>query len=103
MAPILGRTRTEVFESANILEVTVEHNGYQGGDAGHGGYVKITFYDQASTCMAVNGNECENFEIVFRGDSERDTLLAGLKMIVKELEENTESYPIIKQSHKPRY
>lgn len=76
------------FVSANILGVTVEHNGYQGGDAGHGGFVRIVFKDLASTCMQLNGIDCEEFELVFKGDTERKTLLAGLKMIVKELEDN---------------
>jgi hypothetical protein len=39
--------------------------------------------------MEVNGNECEILELVIRGDTERETFLSALKMIVKELEENT--------------
>ena len=37
------RKITKEFISANFLETTVEHNGCHGGDAGHGGFVKITF------------------------------------------------------------
>ncbi len=76
------------FTSANIIGVTLEHNGFRGGDAGHGGFVKIVIEDLASTSMEVNGNECESLELVIRGDSERETFLSALKMIVKELEEN---------------
>lgn len=76
------------FTSANILGVTLEHNGFKGGDAAHGGFVKITIEDLASTSMAVNGEDCEKFELLLRGDAERDTLLSALKMIVKELEDN---------------
>ena len=76
------------FTSANIIGVTLEHNGFRGGDAGHGGFVKIVIEDLASTSMEVNGNECKNLELVIRGDSERETFLSALKMIVKELEEN---------------
>jgi hypothetical protein len=74
------------FESANILGVTLEHNGYQGGDVGHGGFVKIIFKDLGSTYMELNGEDCKKIELLFGGDSERNTLLEALKMIVKELE-----------------
>ncbi len=36
--------------------------------------------------MELNGVECEKIEIMFSGDSERQTLLKSLKMIVNELE-----------------
>jgi hypothetical protein len=88
------------FTSANIIGVTVEHNGYHNGDAGHGGYVKITIKDLASTAMECNVVENMGFldvyqhddvaaiELIFRGSTERATLLAALKMAVKELEEH---------------
>jgi hypothetical protein len=76
------------FTSANIIGVTLEHNGFQGGDAGHGGFVKLVIEDLASTSMEVNGEECQKFELVLRGDTERDTFLSALKMVVKELENN---------------
>jgi hypothetical protein len=79
----------QTFTHANIIGVTLEHNGFQGGDAGHGGFVKITFEDLASTYMEVNGKESSKFELLFKGDAERTTLLAALKMITKELEDNT--------------
>ena len=74
------------FTSANIIGVTLEHNGFKGGDAGHGGFVKLIIEDLASTSMEVNGEECEKFELVLRGDSERETFLSALKMVVKEIE-----------------
>lgn len=83
------------FMSANIIGVTVEHNGYQGGDHSHGGYVKIIFNDLSSTVMEAThipnnqgygGNG--KIELIFKGSSERATLLAALKMAVKELEEH---------------
>lgn len=76
------------FASANIIGVTLEHNGFQGGDAGYGGFVKLIIEDLASTSMEVNGIECGKFELLFKGDTERETLLSALKMIVKELEDN---------------
>jgi hypothetical protein len=76
------------FTSANIIGVTLEHNGFQGGDAGHGGFVKLVFEDLASTSMELNGEECKKFQLIFRGDAERETFLSALKMIVQELENN---------------
>ena len=73
--------------SANILKVSVAQTGYMGGDAGHGGYVKIEFEDISSTCMQVNGVQLNKFNISFLGDSERDTLIEALKFVLSELEE----------------
>lgn len=82
--------RTVAFEinSANILEVIVSHNGFQGGDSGHGGFVSLTFNDIASTDMSVDGEQREAFEIKFRGDCERSTLVLALEAVIKELKEN---------------
>lgn len=81
------------FTSSNILGVTVEHNGFQGGDEGHGGFVRIAFENKASTSMQLNGEYCDSFDFTFRGDTERETLLSGLRMIVKELEDNPHVLP----------
>lgn len=82
------RIKTQEFTSANILEATVEHNGICGGDSGHGGYVKMTFKDLASTDMSLNGVPVGEFTITIRGDCERDTFIDAFSMIVKELKEN---------------
>ena len=84
----MSKTVYQEFTSANILGVTVEHNGFQGGDEGHGGFVRISFENKASTSMQVNGEYCDSFDFTFLGDTERETLLSGLKMIVKELQDN---------------
>lgn len=76
------------FTSVNSIGVTLEHNGLQGGDAGHGGFVKLIIQDLGDTSMEVNGLECGKFELLFRGDTERETLVSALKMVVKELEDN---------------
>jgi hypothetical protein len=76
------------FSLANIMGVTLEHNGFCGGNASHGGFVKLSIENLSSTYMTINGNDCNEFELIFRGDSERETFLSALKMIVKELEEN---------------
>lgn len=76
------------FTSANIIKVELTHNGYGGGDAGHGGYVNIKITDLSSTDMSVNGQQCRSFELHLRGDCERDTFADAFKMIAKELKRN---------------
>jgi len=76
----------EEFCSANILGLELEHNGFQGGDAGHGGYVRIKLINEGSTAMEVNDEYVDFIEFTFRGDTERQTLLMALKTIVFELE-----------------
>jgi hypothetical protein len=84
----MSRKIYQEFTSANIIGVTLEHNGLQGGDAGHGGFVRLVIEDLSCTSMEVNGEESQKFELVFKGDTERDTFLSALKMVVKELEDN---------------
>lgn len=84
-------TTTAFCVSANILQVDVQENGYQGGDAGNGGFVKITLSDRGGTAMEarVNGEslkDADEIEIVFRGDCERDTLKEALKVAVDALD-----------------
>ncbi len=108
MEKLKTRKITKDFHSANQFRVSVEHNGYQGGDAGHGGYTKITFEDLGSTAFEVECDcspygdgyevadnnlyisEPEKVTINFMGDSERDSIIEGLKFIINELEKNPE-------------
>jgi len=85
---MVTRKLTKEFISANVLETTVEHNGCKGGDAGHGGFVRITFRDLSCTSMEVNGVECEEFSFEFQGSAERETLIHSLEMILDELKNN---------------
>jgi hypothetical protein len=85
----MSRKIYQEFTSHNIMGVTLEHNGLNGGNASRGGFVKLKIKNLASTDMALNRIDCEEFELIFRGDSERETFLSALKMIVKELEEYT--------------
>lgn len=82
------KTIYKEFASANIIGVTLEHNGFQGGDAGHGGFVRLVIKNLSSTYMEVNGRISEEFELVLRGTTERETFLSALKMVVEELEKN---------------
>jgi hypothetical protein len=102
----------KTFTSANLLDVEVIHNGYKGGDAGHGGFVSIKLSDAGSTAMDTvvlfnnmtnvkqihhSSPEGEGFSIeqpgsvtlTFKGDTERDTFVEALEFILKELKENT--------------
>lgn len=108
----MERKVQQTFTSANLLDVEVIHNGYKGGDAGHGGFVSIKLSDAGSTTMDTvvlfnnmtnvqqihhSSPEGEGFSIeqpdsitlTFRGDTERDTLIEALEFITRELKENT--------------
>jgi hypothetical protein len=107
----MERNVKQTFVSANLLEVEVIHNGYKGGDAGHGGFVTIKLSDAGSTAMDTvvlfnnmtkvnqlhhSSETGEGFSIeqpdsvtlTFKGDTERDTLIESLEFILKELKEN---------------
>ena len=83
------------FMSANILGVELRDTGNRGGDSGHGGRVLIKFKNIGSTDMRVNGQYMDEFTLFFGGDSERDTLIAALKFIVKELEDNEKAKGVL--------
>jgi len=82
------KTIYKEFASANIIGVTLEHNGFQGGDAGHGGFIRLVIQNLSSTYMEVNGQFSDQLELVLRGTTERQTFLSALKMIVEELDKN---------------
>ena len=44
---------TETIVSLNVMEVQVADTGYQGGDAGHGGFVSLRIKDLASTKLSM--------------------------------------------------
>jgi len=72
------------FASACLFGVTVETNGYHGGDAGHGGFASVTFKDLSCTSwnVQVDGKQAlqpTEATITVEGDCEmanlRDALL----------------------------
>lgn len=78
--------------SANILEVEVGTNGFQGGDTGHGSRTYFAIKDLASSDISTilmsdkNGNT-EGFAVELGGDCELETFIEALKFAVKVLEE----------------
>jgi hypothetical protein len=74
----------KTFQCANILEAEICHNGIQGGDSGHGGYVEM--YLTSTDTFTVNGTEMYQCKIRFTGDSERRNLISALKFFITELE-----------------
>jgi len=92
------KTKKFRINSLNIIELTISHNGYQGGDSGHGGFVEVTIENYACTAMFLNGQEVEKFTIRFEGDCERDTLETACNLIANELFINgNRSMPNIEQ------
>lgn len=94
----LGKS-TQEFINASIFEVTVETNGYQGGDAGHGGYLEIDFKDLSATaweCTVNKYREKEKIEFprsvkfIFRGDSEIENFYESIKYIKEYLDKKLE-------------
>ena len=90
------RLAVHTSSSANILRVTVGTNCPRGGDSGHGGYTFIEFDDLASTAMSIEFQEPHSpaeshdllsgkFRLVFRGDTECDTLIDCLDFAAKTL------------------
>lgn len=94
----LGKSSQE-FINFSRLEVTVETNGYQGGDARHGGYLKIEFKDLGATNWECNVdgyfekeriNLPKSVELIFRGDSEIENFYESIKHIKEYLDKKLE-------------
>jgi len=76
-----------------IMDYTVEHNGYMGGDAGHGGYLNIVFETDYGTYWEVNGKvQPGKLSIRLEGDSEKEVFITMLKNIVTFVEANLEAH-----------
>ena len=83
-------TESKEIASANILEVEVGTNGFQGGDTGHGCRTYLRLSNLASTDIScdVDGDVYENIgEIVITlgGDTELSTFIDALKFAYERL------------------
>lgn len=94
----LGKSSQE-FINFSRLEVAVETNGYQGGDAKKGGYLKVEFKDLGATDWECTVDEyCEetrtylpkSVELIFRGDSEIQNFYESIKHIKEYLDKKLE-------------
>ena len=94
----LGKS-TQEFIHFSIFEVGVETNGYQGGDAGHGGYLEVEFKDLSATsweCIVGNSKQKEvtkfprSVKLIFRGDSEIQNFYESIKHIKDYLDKKLE-------------
>lgn len=94
----LGKS-TQEFINASILEITVDTNGYQGGDASRGGFLKVRFKNLGATNWecSVNGyfekeriNLPKSVELIFRGDSEIENFYESIKHIKEYLDKKLE-------------
>lgn len=97
----------------NMFDVEVHHNGYRGGDAGHGGFLNVSFKNFESTHLnvTVKGggvsqihhlhpdgpalvfNQPDSILLNFKGDAERDTFIEALEFIINELKGNVKMGP----------
>lgn len=75
------------------MQGELSHNGFGGGDAGHGGFVKIKIIDGSSCSIEVELEDnhrrklhldnLKSLAIIVRGDSERENLIEILeKMLI---------------------
>jgi hypothetical protein len=70
-------------------------NGAQGGDAGHGGFLEVTFQSHASVAMnvTVDGVRTKNANTVtlrFEGDSEMEYALEAIEFLARKLRASRE-------------
>jgi len=81
-----GKWKVEIeLTDACILYTEMEHKEFQGGDCGHGCFVRITFKSEAGAAIFLDGEQREGFTFEFCGDAERRTLTTALELLVKEL------------------
>lgn len=94
----LGKSSQE-FINFSRLEVTVETNGYQGGDAKKGGYLEVKFKDLGATNWSCNVdgyfeeeriNLPNSVELIFRGDSEIQNFYESINHIKEYLDKKLE-------------
>lgn len=78
--------RTREITGCNLLRVSAGTNCPRGGDAGHGGRTVIMFDPAGNTEM--EGPLREGMvKLVFKGDSECETLIDGLELMARTLRE----------------
>jgi hypothetical protein len=92
----------EIFD-ANIFEIEVGTNGYQGGDSGHGSRTYFRVKDICSSDINVKTltdkfGDTTGVEVLLGGDSELRTFIEALEFALKVLKEESEhNKPVIRE------
>jgi hypothetical protein len=73
-----------------IGSVEFSTNGPQGGDAGHGGFLRVTFTNSASTCIEISVDHAkpetaDSITITFRGDAEIGAAIGSIEFLAAKL------------------
>ena len=94
---------TEVFESLNILSVSVGTNCPKGGDSGHGGRTVFEISNDTSTDLRVSINggiqaQVNSVTIILGGDTECETFIQALEHSLQVLKKQTEANKLINSS-----
>ena len=71
------------FTSACLLNVTIEENGFRGGDSGYGGFVDIKIKNEGGAALLCDGTDTELINFGVTGDAER-ALLANICLFIGE-------------------
>lgn len=79
-----------LWEGVCLGSLELRTNGPQGGDAGHGGFLELTFTNSGSTRLdvSVNGTEFEAVDFVklkFCGDAEMEIALECFEFLAAKL------------------
>jgi hypothetical protein len=79
------------WDGACIGSVEFCTNGPQGGDAGYGGFLRVTFRNMASTCIEVGVDDetsesADAVAITFRGDAEIGAFIESIKFLAAKLQ-----------------
>lgn len=97
-------TKKKTISYACVVECEAGTNGYQGGDAGHGGRAYVKFADLGGTAMEFRVTDHNRnvskwidaqggaIEIAFSGDAEIGCLIEALKFAAATLERQAGSY-----------
>lgn len=90
-----GQTKIEIsgrryWDATCVGFVEFHTNGLQGGNAGYGGFVRVAFTNQASTCIeaSVDGappKDAHAVAITFRGNAEIDAFIESIEFVAAKL------------------
>ncbi len=82
--------KEHTYENIIILNSTIETNGRQGGDTGHGGYAMLTFKHEGGCSMQIAiddgiAEDVEELALIFNGDDEIEAFADALEWAGQQL------------------